>query len=183
VTKFNDVKVNGILHNRFDLMIQGDMRDYIKDLYRAEIISKNAIKVSMPMVPAWYLQDRGQFFQLLKKANALCERTQEAHDVVANSILATKETPLKHIILKFPAHYTLSTRYYSDHATKLKHKVVPMDTSFDIQSVNRGFKQYVNVIYWKVSVSETSQRIVERNGDFKTDGEKEIMDLLNKLGI
>jgi hypothetical protein len=136
------------------------------------------------MVPYWYLKDRRKFFQLLKNINALCERTKEAHDVVANSILALKETPLKYVILKFPENYVLSTRYYSEHATKLKHKVIPMDTSFDIEAAHHtNIKQSVNVIYWKVSVSEASQRVVEQTGDFKTDGEKEIVDLLGKLGI
>jgi hypothetical protein len=165
-------------------MMQGDMRDYLKDHYQAEIIAKNAIKVSMPMVPYWYLKDRRKFFQLLKNINALCKRTKEAHDVVANSILALKETPLKHVILKFPEnYYVLSIRYYSEHATKLKHKVIPMDTSFDIEAAQRNITQSVNVIYWKVSVSKASQRVVEQTGDFKTDGEKEIVDLLGKLGI
>lgn len=184
IVKFTDVAMGGVLHNGFDIMIHSvDMRDYLADKCKLEIVSKNEMLLTMPAMNLWNLEEFENFFTYQKNADRLCQRTKQGHDVFRNAMQANKERLKKYLLLRFPSNLSLSTRHYSDHKMELSCKIVPtLDFSFTWKGNN--ISQKANILYWKVSVEEESERVVEKvNASTETKGEKELAQLLASMSL
>jgi hypothetical protein len=175
-----------VLHNGFDIVYHGvDLRDFRADKLKLEIVSSYEMLLTVPSMSYWNLHESGKFFDHLESMSELCTRTKESHDVARNAIRSDEKRMTKYLLLRFPEHFILSTRFYSDHPTELQCKLAPIDTSLDL-TVNGASKkliQGVNVVYWKVSVKEVHQRIVESKDDAQTKGEKELNKIFASMSV
>jgi hypothetical protein len=183
---FTDVAKEGVLHNGFDIVIPAaDMRDYLMDMYKLELVSNNELLLMMPSVSAWTLSNFDKFFAHQEKYNHLCLRSKQGHDVFRNSILSEKKRLTKYLLLRFPENLILSTEHYSEHKTELTCKMAPMlDVSFDWKN-EKGIPQQTNIVYWKVAVKESRERVVESKSvdTSQTKGEKELSKLFASMSF
>jgi hypothetical protein len=186
IVGFTDVAKEGVLHNGFDIVVPAvDMRDYLTDKYKLELVSHNELLLTMPAVHAWNLANFDKFFKHQEKYNHLCLRLKQGHDVFHNSILSETKRLTKYLLLRFPKNCALSTRHYSEHKTELTCKIAPLlDVSFDWKN-KKGIPQNTNVVYWKVSVKEFRERVVEKKtiDDSQTKGEKELSKLFSSMSF
>lgn len=186
IVSFTDVKKDCVLHNGFDIMIpSADMRDYLMDKYKLELVSSNELLLTMPAVHAWNLSNFDKFFAHQEKYNHLCSRSKQGHDVFRNSILLEKKRLTKYLLLCFPENLILSTEHYSEHKTELTCKIAPLlDVSFNWKNEN-AIPQLANVVYWKVAVKESRERIVESKpiDASQTKGEKELSKLFASMSF
>lgn len=155
IIPFVNVVQDGVLHNGFDIAIDAiDMRDYVQDMYKAELISANEILLKMPSAShAWLNEPR----------TANCPRTQEAYEVARNSILLSDDRKIKLLLLRFPGSITLSNQHYSPQSMngEIECDFAMKDTSFTFDGKN--LKSVVTTVFWKVSVVEEQQRIVKQS--------------------
>lgn len=185
IVKFTDVAMEGKLHNGFDILIPAvDMRDYLTDKFKLEIVSDNELLLTMPSMHAWNIADSDKFFAHLKDVKELCPRTKQGHDVFRNALRSNKNRLSKYLLLRFPGDIVLSTQHYSDHKSELHCKIVPlMDVSFHWKKVGKSVTQTANVVYWKVSIKEDHERVVDKKVEDETEtkGEKELSKLLASM--
>jgi hypothetical protein len=173
-----------VLHDGFDIMIPHvDMRDFLADKFKLEVVSSNELLLTMPSMPKWYLANFGVFHAHLTRINELCERAKQGHDVLRNAIMSDKKRGNKFLLLRFPENCVFSTRFYSEQISReLTCKIAPMlDMSFSHNS--RQFHNLVNVVWWKVSVLEGNKRVVDRIESTQTKGEKELNKLLASMSL
>lgn len=186
IVGFTDVAKDGVLHNGFDIVVPAvDMRDYLTDKYKLELVSHNELLLTMPALHAWNLANFDKFFAHQEKYDHLCLRSKQGHDVFHNSILSEKKRLTKYLLLRFPKNHVLSTRHYADHKTELNCKIAPLlDVSFDWKE-RKGIQQNTSVVYWKVSVKEFRERVVEKKtiDDSQTKGEKELSKLFSSMSF
>lgn len=176
----------GVLHDGFDIVYNGvDLRDFRADKLKLEIVSSYEMLLTVPSMSHWNLHESGKFFAHLGSMNELCPRTKQSHDVARNAIRSDEKRMTKYLLLRFPEHFILSTRFYSEHPTELQCKLAPIDTSIEmnLNSSSKKIVQGVNVVYWKVSVKEVHQRIVESKDDALTKGEKELNKIFASMSV
>lgn len=184
VVKFTDVEKDGVLHDGFDILLEGDLRDFEGELYSAKIVGDNKILLTIPSANFSYLHDFDEFFTKLKDTEK-CLRTVVAHQVARNSILGEKTRLCKHLLLQFPDGLVLSNRHYppedSNIDGELKTDFVRYAKTFTLQTVD--LTNVVTTIFWKVSVVEEGQRMVKRSVGTKKRHEATITGRLGSMTI
>jgi hypothetical protein len=67
VMPFHDVEDhNGDLHNGYEIILKGDLSDYIQDKYMATVANKNEVLLELPCASASYLKSFGDGLAHLK---------------------------------------------------------------------------------------------------------------------
>ena len=156
IVPFTDCEKEGKLHNGFDILIDGDIPDYINERYKARQVAPCDILVSRPLARFPYHEHFDKFFDILKESNEFCERTKVAHDITRNVIRIDDSRKNKHVILRFPDEMPLSTRYYSDADGELTTECVPFE--YEVEFDGQTFTRSQDTVFWKVAVERPSQR-------------------------
>lgn len=161
VFEFTDVNKDGILHNGFELVLYGDLRDVYNDKYHAFLYNRNEILVQMPSINHSFLYESDKLMAKMREANVYCARTQESHDVARNKILKNDNRQKKRLLLSFPSDFELSNTIYSPQSTdgEIESEFVPFGSAFDING--KKYTTTVARISWKVSIVETDKREVK----------------------
>ena len=166
VIPFFNVQQDGVLHNGFDIAIDGiDVRDFVNDMYKADLISPNEVLLKMPSVShAW----------LTEPCAVNCQRTQDAYEITRNAILLSSERKAKLLLLRFPLDIALSNQHYSSQSVsgEIENEIVMRESSFTFEG--KILKSLVSTVVWKVSIIEEHQRVVKRstNSDKKKGAAK-----------
>jgi hypothetical protein len=163
VVHFRDANKNGILHNGFEILMEGDLRDMLDDKYSAKMVQENEILISMPSASHSWLYEPCNFFDKCEAFGIGCARSLEAHNVARNDILKKKDRLTKQLLLRFPVPIILSNRHYSPNTADndLEFEVVPFETSF--LRMGKTFTSTISTIFWKIAVYEENLRVVENN--------------------
>jgi hypothetical protein len=174
VVPFENAEKDGILHNGFDLIMEGDLRDMMADKYTAKLVNDNEILITMPSTSYWWLKEPELYFKQCENFKILCPRAREAHDVSRNDILADEERQIRQLILRFPDSVILSNRHYSPLSTynDLEFEVVPFTSKFVL--LGKEFTTTVATILWKIAVFEGKKRVVIAQGDKGKKGEAKL---------
>jgi hypothetical protein len=96
--------------------MEGDLRDLMIDKYKAQLVGKSEILISMPSVGHYWLHAPEDYFKKVEAFNVHCPCTKEAHDVARNAILHDEDHQTKLLLLCFPEHIALSNSHYSPKA-------------------------------------------------------------------
>lgn len=88
VYAFSDVKVDGVLHNGFLIIMEGDIRDMAANKYRAKLDERNSneIVIEAPTMSYVMLHEADKRFAQLGRMKIDCPRCHEAQEVVRNDI-------------------------------------------------------------------------------------------------
>lgn len=155
---FTNVKKDGVMHNGFELVIFGDMRDVYNDKYNAFLYSEHEILVEIPTILHSFLHEPIALTEALKKANIFCEKTQDSHDIARNAIIKNKKRQTKRLLLRFPKGTQLSNHQYSPKSTdgEIESDFVPFHSEFHIAGVK--YNTSLARVSWKVAIAETEKR-------------------------
>jgi hypothetical protein len=66
VVKFTDVEKGGVLHDGFDILVEGDVRDFDEDKYGARVLNDNQVLLTIPAAKYSYIHDFETFFSSLQ---------------------------------------------------------------------------------------------------------------------
>jgi hypothetical protein len=174
VVEFRDVEKDGVLHNGYEIAMEGDLRDLTSDKYKAQLVGENEILITMPSVSHYWLHAPKDYFEKVEAFNIDCPRTKEAHDVARNAILDDEDRQTKLLLLRFPENIALSNNHYSPTAIdfELDSEVVPFESSFKV--ANKQFKTTTTAIYWKIAIIEEKKRVVKAIDDKGKKGEAKL---------
>jgi len=174
VIEFQDAEIDGILHNGFEILMEGDLRDLVLDKYKAQLVTENEILITMPSGSHYLLHEHDNYFKQVKAFKVLCPRTKEAYNAARNPILSDVKRLTKHILLRFSEEITLSNDQYSPKATnyELEYEMVPYVSSFEI--LGKQFTTTVGTIFWKIAVFEEKRRVVKAKDDKAKKGEAKL---------
>lgn len=185
VVGFTNVEESGVLHDGFDIFLEGNMQDFVCDRYKARHIGDNGILIEMPAATTSYLENFGQFFKHQKHNGSICERQQEGHAIARNAILGDKQRKIKRILLCFPSHIVLSRHYLSKDpwstSEELNCDLVRFDDTFSI--MDKECPNWVCVVMWKVAVHEDERRIVSKPYICETTAMAKISQLIKSMHI
>jgi hypothetical protein len=183
VVEFENVKKDGVLHNGFEIQMEVDIRDYINDKYKANLVDKNEILIEMPTVSHAWLHDSDEYNKKVVAFKLHCPRTEEAHTVQRNMILSDESRQKKKILLRFPAGIELSNQHYSPDGIngEIEMEMVPFDA--DVTVGNKTFAMTVASVYWKVSQVEAQPRRVEYSKDKAKKAADKLASKLQGMGI
>lgn len=154
----------GVLHDGFQIMLEGDMRDYIADKYVAWVISDNEILLKIPSVGLSYINDFDLFFDEQKRWKTFCPRLQEGHNVARNAISDDEDRQVKKLLLRFPDDIVLADRFYFEDGSpdgELHVDVVQYDSTHIWNGITFPNTKYI--VYWKVAIKEDSDRVVKKS--------------------
>lgn len=166
VFEFTDVNEGGILHNGFEIVIEGDLRDIFEGKYNAYLYSDNEIMVHMPSMSHAFLHESEMLIKKQKAHDTHCSRTQESHDVARNKILKDERRQTKRLLLRFPQDMELSNNVYSPQSSddgEIEIETLPFKSEFEA-----GGHKVTTVtvrISWKVSIVEEEKRVVKSSTD------------------
>jgi hypothetical protein len=183
VVQFRDAEIDGILHNGFEIIMEGDLRDLMLDKYSAKLVSDNEILISMPSASHYWLHEPELYFNKCKAFNIHCPRAREAHDVARNDILADEERQIRSLLLRFPENTILSNRHYSPKTTDndLEFEVVPFQTTFVL--LGKQFTTTVATIVWKIAVFEEKRRVVVAQSSKGKKGEAKLASRFASMSV
>lgn len=161
VIKFMNVVKDGVMHNGFEIILDGDMQDFLADKYHGKLISDHEVLLTIPSMNHAYLHDLESFYNKQKFYETFCPRSQESHDIARYAICADSNRQSKKLLLRFPDDLVLSAAHY--HA-----KDAPEgELNCDMIDHDAGFtwngRVFVNMLYtvqWKVSILEDAKRIL-----------------------
>jgi hypothetical protein len=162
VFAFTDQEKDGVLHNGFEIELEGDLRFFVDDKYKAHLISGTEILVEMPSVNFSFLYETEQYMEHVTAFNMYYQRTAEARAVTRNMILNDESRQTKFILLRFPENIELSNQHYSaDNETdsgEIESKIIPIQSTFNFHGRTYG-KTFASII-WRVSIVENKKRDV-----------------------
>jgi hypothetical protein len=171
VFEFTDVNRDGVLHNGFEIVVYGDLRDVNNNTYHAFLHGRSEILVEMPSMNHAFLHEFDFLTQRMKDAGSHCGRTQEAHDVARNKILQDGSRLTKRLLLRFPTDIQLSMKPYSpEESNEIEIEIVPFKSDFEL--AGKFWATTVARVSWKVSVIEIEKRIVKASKDTNRAAEK-----------
>jgi hypothetical protein len=184
VVKFTDVEKGGVLHDGFDILVEGDVRDFDEDKYGARVLNDNQVLLTIPAAKYSYIHDFETFFSSLQPSE-VCTCTVVAHQVAHNAILGDKTRWCKHLLLQFPQGLVSSNQHYSpedaNHEGELKTDFVRYAKGMELYGKN--LKSIVTTIFWKVTIMEETQRIVKRTVGTKKRNEATLAGRLGSMTI
>ena len=159
VYAFSNVEIDGVLHNGYEVVMEGDIRDLVKHVvYQAHLVTTNEILIQVPSMSYSRLQEPELLVAQSKEFGSHCPRIQEAHDVARHEILAEESRKIKYLLLRFPKEVVLSNHVFSPKSEncEIEMKLVPYDTSLVFPSKN--FRLTVTQVSWKVAIEEEKKR-------------------------
>ena len=159
VVPFTDVEKDGVLHNGFDIVVQGEIADFVKGRFKAKKLTDNEVLVEMPSASNSYLNHLDNFFENLKRFRIHCNRAQLGHEVARNAILDDDARMTKRLVLRFPEYIILSAHQYTDSTGNLSCELIPCQSEFFWQE--RTITQVHDYILWKVAIQEEEPRVVK----------------------
>jgi hypothetical protein len=166
VFHFTNVKQDGVLHNGFELVVYGDMRDVNSDKYQAFLCSEHEILVEIPSIDHAFLYEPIQLTEVMKKAKAFCDRAQELHDVTRNRMIKHKKQQTKRLLLRFPRGIELTNHQYSPKYVNgeiLESEFVPYHSEFELAGAK--YKTSAAWVSWKVAIVESEKREISAADD------------------
>jgi hypothetical protein len=173
VIQFRDAEMNGILHNGFEISMEGDLQDLMKDKYKAQLVRDHDILISMPSSSHYWLHEPKEYFDQVTAFGIDCPCTKEAHDVAQNAILSDKNCHVKLLLLYFPEQMALSNHHCSPNAGdhELEFKVVPFTSTFGL--LGKKFNMTPVTISLKIAVFEEKWHVA-REDDKGKKGEAKL---------
>lgn len=165
VFHFTNVKQDGVLHNGFELVVYGDMRDVNSDKYHAFLCSEHEILVEIPSIDHAFLHEPIQLTEAMKKAKAFCDRAQESHDVTRNRMIKHKKQQTKRLLLRFPRGIELTNHQYSPKSVdgEIESEFVPYHSEFELAGAK--YKTSAARVSWKVAIIESEKREISAADD------------------
>ena len=165
---FTDKEKDGVLHNGFDIVVHGEIADFVKGRYKAKKLTDNEVLVEMPSASNSYLNHFNVFFENLKQFRIHCKRAQLGHEVAQNAILDDDARMIKRLVLRFPEYIILSAHQYTDSTGNLSCELIPCQSEFFWQETT--ISRTYDYIYWKVAIQEEEPRVVKRPVGDESEG-------------
>jgi hypothetical protein len=166
VYEFSNVEIDGVLHDGYEVVMEGDIRDLVKhEVYKAHLVSTNEIMIKAPSMSYSRLQEPELSVAQSKLFNSHCPRIQEAHDVARNEILDEESRRSKYLLLRFPNWVVLSNQVLSPESqlSEIEMQLNPYETSCEVSSTK--YNLTVTEISWKVTVEAERKRVVKVSVD------------------
>lgn len=164
IVPFVNVKTDEHVHNGFQILIDGDLRDYYDDKYKADLVGSHQILIKMPSVSRTYLEDFDLVYEALGSENV--PQIELAHEILRNALKDKKERQERHVLLQFPKSIDpgLCTKHYkADTAsqTELDCDYVDIMPKFACPYDGKNTKeQLACFVFWRVTLDELEQRVV-----------------------
>jgi hypothetical protein len=135
---FHDVEDGkGDLHNGYEIILKGNIGDYIQDKYKATLVNKNEVLLEMPSCASYsYLKSFGDAFVRLKIHNSsqYCEVSEKSHTDLRGQITNDDRRNVMLVLLCFPAGSNLTTEHYAANKVtgELNSKIMPCLATHDV---------------------------------------------------
>lgn len=152
-----------------------DLRD-LKNWSGHVVLDGQGFLVTMPSVPHFLLHDHEVLFENEKTR---CPRTEEAHAVVVNDILAKPAHQVKRVLLLFPKGMTCSADLSATSASSTDQKVKMVLRQATIKSqekFGKGMKSLAQVFYpssWVLRILDDNRRLLKRDKNLGEDDDLE----------
>jgi hypothetical protein len=127
----------GDLHSGYEIILKGDIGDYIQDKYKATLVNKNEVLLVMPSCTSYsYLKSFGDAFVCLKIHNSsqYCEVSEKSHTVLQGQITNDDRRNVMLVLLCFPAGSNLTMEHYAANKVtgELNSKIMPCLATHDV---------------------------------------------------
>lgn len=161
VVPFTNVEEQGCLHDGFEILIKGDLTDFAVDAYKAHVLNKREVLITMPAASQSYLRHYQGMYEVLKTAGEIvCQQSEQAHAITRNAILGDTSRNTMRILLRFPTDVVLTTEYYADTTDgELECDMVNFESMHEVGG--RIVSRWNDMVLWKVALHENPKRQVE----------------------
>jgi hypothetical protein len=145
----------GDIVNGFQIMVDADVRDYEKDLFKLEIVHDNELLLHMPSLPYHLQYDSALRHRTLVAMELLSDRCQEAQEICISDILSATSRQKKKLRLRFPEGICLANMESLDSVLPLTFEPYKYPTT--IFGPNTPH-QWVCSVSWMVANLETRRK-------------------------
>jgi hypothetical protein len=157
---FQNKRHNRFLHNGFDLTIEADLRDLVKDHFKAQLISNHEVLVQIPAYSATWLQDVSQY-------DKACEDqvVKQSHVVNRNAVARDQNRKNLLFLYIFSKEVQLAN-IFSDPADTdgFAEGIIFAQLHFwsaDFIVASTSFKSWYSRVSWIFAVKESNPREAE----------------------
>jgi hypothetical protein len=144
--------ITGDIVDGFQIVINADIRDVAKDLYKAEIVSDNELLITIPSLSHQMVQDCALRHAFLLKLGLLCDRCQEGQEIAMTSMEDNPWRKLRQLRLRFPDHIVLANLHSTlDNVLTVQEEPYYTNSPFGGQAVFCS-------VTWKVASQDTRRK-------------------------
>jgi hypothetical protein len=165
VFEFTDLEKDGHLYNGYQITMEGDIRDFMADHYKAQLVGNNSILLRLPALSYSFLHDQEEYEKRAKSSDLFCPTTEEAHQAARKRIERDDSRRERLVLLEFPENLELSNKPFSPDSTSTDGEI-----DFDLLPITinvlvgeKELPMTITRISWKVSVAEKERRPAKKD--------------------
>jgi hypothetical protein len=163
VFEFIDLEKDGILYNGYQIIMEGDIRDFMEDHYKAQLVLGSAILLRLPALSYSFLHDQEEYEKRAKSADLFCPSTEEAHQAARKRLERDASRRERLVLLQFPDDLELSNKPFSPDSTDGEIDFDLLPITINVPVGEKELPMTITRISWKVSVAEKEARAAKKD--------------------
>lgn len=161
IFEFTDLEKDGHLYNGYQITMEGDIRDFMEDHYKAQLVG-NAVLLRLPALSYSFLNDQEEYEKRAKSADLFCPTTEEAHQAARKRIERDASRRERLVLLEFPENLELSNKPFSPDSTDGEIDFDLLPITIHVPVGEKELPMTITRISWKVSVAEMEPRAAKK---------------------
>ena len=153
VFEFTDLEHDGLLYNGYQVTVEGDIRDFMADHYKAQLVDRS-ILLRLPALSYSFLCDNKEYESRAKAAGLFVPSIEEAHQAARKRIERDKVRRERLVLLEFPENLELSTKPFSPDSTDGEIDFDLLPITINVSVGEKELPLTITRISWKVSIAE-----------------------------